>query len=94
MYSVKEQRHNRKALYLWSLAGRKAVRVIEATRPFLIVKHKQADIVLALYKSRDHKQDAIGKILHLRARLTEKQFEENRKAVTAIRELNTRGITA
>jgi hypothetical protein len=86
-----EKRVNRKDAWAWGLCGQAARDVIEAVRPYLVIKQKQADLVLKVYKKigRKAKRNSLGRLTLV---MTEKEKNMNRKAISAIRKLNHRGL--
>ena len=87
VYRRKDDRPTRKESWLWSVAGQKALLIIRDIRPYLLVKRKQADIVLALPRYAPGR-DKSGR---LQTRMTEADHRANSLAVETIRALNRRG---
>src|SRR5206468_3833176 len=48
IYAYKPRGDNRRQCYLYSCAGQKALKIIKAARPYLILKSGQADLLLSM----------------------------------------------
>ena len=84
----KQNSVSQKEIYRWRLYGTKAISVIGLVSPYLIIKRKQAEIVLA-YQIRP-KEKLTGKV----RRLTIDELNYRESVVNRIRELNRRGVTS
>jgi hypothetical protein len=84
-------RSTRKQCWYWIAAGRVARDIIEAVRPYLIVKNKQADLILFHYENapqRPTKRNSLGRLTRV---LSDEELHLNGELVAKIRELNRRG---
>ena len=79
VYEHAPREGNRQACYLWTLAGTKALRVIEAALPYLVIKREQARLLLSMRR--------IGKGY----RMKPDDVLQNSRLVTEIHRLNRRG---
>ena len=73
-----------KTCYRWRLHGKNAETFLRAVRPYLRIKHEQADVVFELQKVR-------GKNATLHGTLTEAQVAEREALKMRINDLNRKG---
>lgn len=85
-YYVPDKRPNRKQAYLWRCAGAQAREVIRFVYPFLIIKKKQAKVILDL-----HDRIGVGYGQGNGRKLSDNDFEMMAKARKKISVLNGHG---
>lgn len=78
----KDKRPTRKTLYLWSVAGQKAINVLNTVYPYLWLKKRQADLVFEFY---------IGKTNTSIRGIDADEVKRRLTIYTAMKELNHRG---
>jgi hypothetical protein len=90
-YSV-DKRPPRKPCWHSSVAGQIARDIIEAVQPFLIIKAKQAKLILENYGtvSRQPKRNSLGRLTCV---MTEEEIALNRQLADQMRLLNRRGVS-
>src|SRR5215469_32062 len=86
IYERMEYRIHRKHSWLWSVAGQKALSAIRAAYPYLLVKRRQAEIVLALPRYQPDRENG-----RFRTTMTDNDKLANQEAISLIRALNRRG---
>ncbi len=79
IYAYAPRVGNRKQCYLWSCAGEKARNIVREARPYLVIKKKQADVLLTTRRKNGS------------SRLTPEDVQHNLAVIRHIRELNHRG---
>lgn len=77
-----EQTGNRLDTIGWATVSRQALQTVKSLLPFLVLKRKQAEIIIAFYKR--HK----GRGKHL----TDKEFVQKEQQFFEMRKLNTKGV--
>lgn len=80
-----DKRLERRTTFCWRVAGAKAVRFTRDVRPYLRIKHHQADIVLGIPRFKGPSKNTKP------YSMTAKDFAANRDIIRAIRKLNKRG---
>lgn len=90
IYEIRNSRKdNRKQSYVWSIAGQKAQRAIKLALPYLLVKRRQAELVLGIKRfAAIHVPGHKGRVVSV---MTPQDFALNASIVTQIRQLNMRG---
>src|SRR3954469_3813136 len=89
IYPRSKEVGNRKPVYLWSVASRKAMRVVNDAFPYLIVKREQALLLRSIPNREPFRDTTTGR---MRVRFTEADFAENDRLLAEIRALNKRGL--